>query len=138
MEGVYNGCMPHFHGARGPLAFMALVLLGCALVFIYGVEHTTPISPSLRPEISQDTAYTQEAYKKRQMDLATYLDSHISELSPVQEVLGGKFYVTDVKASGGSGTVTYEDGHAQYVADFRYTQNDQTGYVITRFKVRER
>jgi hypothetical protein len=115
---------------------MALVLLACALLFIYTADHAAAPTVGLKPEISQDTAYTQEAFKNRRMDLATYLDLHISELSPVQEVLGGKFYVTNVKAANGKGTVTYEDGHMQHIADFNYTESDQEGYTITRFRVR--
>ncbi len=128
--------MPHFHGARGPLVFMALVLLACAVVFIYSEEATAPtIEISERP---QDTAYQEEAYKNRAMSIETYIQMNISSLSPVQEVLGGTFYVTEVKASNGSGVVQYEDGHQAYTADFTYTHTDQRGYAVTKFRVRER
>ncbi|MBP9757525.1 MAG: hypothetical protein KBD06_02905 [Candidatus Pacebacteria bacterium] len=123
---------------KGPVTFLALVLLGCALIFIYSVNEEPTLSPGLRPEISQDEIRQDEAYKNRLMDLPTYMNVHISELSPVQETLGGKFYVTDVTASGGVGVVRYDDGHMQYVADFTYKGSDAKGYTITKFKIRER
>lgn len=84
----------------------------------------------------QDTPYQEEAYKNQRMDLSTYLNVHIGELSPVQEVLGGKFYVTEVTADNGEGVVRYEDGHRSYVADFRYREVPDVGYTITKFTVR--
>lgn len=72
----------------------------------------------------------------RVMDIATYVSSNISELSPVKEQLGGKFYVTSIQAKDGRGTVSYEDGHNAYTADFTYTINDEKGIVITSFSVR--
>lgn len=48
-----------------------------------------------------------------------YLKEHISELSPEPEVLGGEFFVTDLKyVDTNKYEVTYEDGHNMYVADF--------------------
>ena len=128
---MYNRVM------KGPVTFIAFVLLACALIFIYSV-HEPSLSPGLRPEISQDETRQDEAYKNTQMDLPTFMNVHISELSPVQETLGGKFYVTDVTASGGVGVVRYDDGHAQYVADFTYKGSDTKGYIITKFKIRDR
>ena len=115
---------------------MALVLLACAVVFIYSEEATAPtIQISERP---QDTAYQEEAYKNRVMDIEIFVSTNISELSPVQEVLGGTFYVTKISARNGTGVVEYEDGHQNYVADFSYTSNPQSGHTITKFRVRER
>ena len=123
---------------RGPVVFIALVLLSCAAIFTYTYNDSSYAGPGLQPEISQDEARQEEAYKNRVMDLPTYMNIHISELSPVQETLGGKFQVRDVQFSGGKGVVRYDDGHMNYVADFSYSGSDSRGYSITKFKIRER
>lgn len=66
-----------------------------------------------------------------------YVRANISTLSPEPEVLGGTFYVTDVEARGGAGTVSYEDGHNAFTADFTYSV-DASGIVsVTSFTVRD-
>jgi len=53
--------------------------------------------------------------------LRIYLNDNLSELSPEKEVLGGKFYVTDIKIiSPGKARVEYEDGHIALAAEFDY------------------
>lgn len=43
---------------------------------------------------------------------ADYIKAHLSELSPEKEVLGGKFYVTNIAfENAGNAVVDYEDGH---------------------------
>ncbi len=70
--------------------------------------------------------------------LEAYLAEHLAELSSVKEVLGGHFYITDLVAANGSGTVSYEDGHNAYVADFTYLINTVDGTVtVENFTVRE-
>jgi len=70
------------------------------------------------------------------LSASTYVSQHISRLSPVKEQLGGTFYVTEVVAKDGNGTVMYEDGHNAYVADYEYAFLDG-GMVISNFKIRE-
>ncbi|HRH25807.1 MAG TPA: hypothetical protein PLD99_02595 [Parcubacteria group bacterium] len=70
------------------------------------------------------------------MSVESYVSQNISELSPIKEVLGGKFYVTDIEVLDGRGTVSYEDGHIAYTADFSYTSSDRTGHNITSFVIR--
>lgn len=73
----------------------------------------------------------------RVMSVESYVTQNISELSPVKEVLGGKFYVTDIAAADGRGTVAYEDGHIALVADFTYEIYSDVGIRIMSFTVRE-
>ena len=113
---------------------MILVLLCSFGVFMFTDEASAPtLNISDRP---QDTTYTEEAYKNKQMEIETYIGAHISELSPVQEVLGGTFYVTEVTAANGKGVAKYEDGHMSYIADFTYTASNN-GYEISKFKIRD-
>jgi hypothetical protein len=66
-----------------------------------------------------------------------YVGSHISQLSPVKEQLGGKFFVTAIEAHGGAGTVEYEDGHNAYTADFTYAVDAAGNPSVTSFKIRK-
>jgi hypothetical protein len=72
----------------------------------------------------------------RVMSIESYVTQNISSLSPEKEVLGGTFYVTDIQAADGAGSVEYEDGHNAYTADFTYTMSDTDGISITSFTLR--
>jgi hypothetical protein len=52
------------------------------------------------------------------------------------EVLGGTFYVTAIEATDGSGTVSYEDGHNAYTADFTYSFRADGSVSVDSFTVR--
>ncbi|HVU06894.1 MAG TPA: hypothetical protein VHE10_03875 [Candidatus Paceibacterota bacterium] len=71
------------------------------------------------------------------MPIEDYVKLYISELSPVKETLGGRFSVTDIEARGGAGTVSYEDGHNAYVADFTYSISDIGGVDVNSFALRD-
>src|SRR4051812_17339374 len=73
----------------------------------------------------------------RLMSIENYVRANIRELSPVKESLGGSFYVTEIEAHGGAGTVRYEDGHNAYIADFTYSAGETDGIVIDSFVVRK-
>lgn len=65
-----------------------------------------------------------------------YVADNISTLSPEKEVLGGTFYVTNIEAQDGSGTVEYEDGHIALTADFTYTTDEEGNVEVTSFDIR--
>lgn len=71
------------------------------------------------------------------MSIESYVTQHITDLSPKKATLGGTFQVTSVDLGTGTGTVSYEDGHNVYTADFSYQAADQTGIQITSFVVRK-
>jgi hypothetical protein len=70
------------------------------------------------------------------MSIEDYVSQNISALSPDKEVVGGKFFVTEISAGDGRGVVQYEDGHIAYTADFTYVSDDRTGHEITSFIIR--
>jgi hypothetical protein len=72
----------------------------------------------------------------RYMDIESYVRNNIGELSPVKEQVGGTFFVTAIETQGGTGTVSYEDGHNVYTADFAYTVEDSGKPSVTSFTVR--
>jgi hypothetical protein len=71
------------------------------------------------------------------MSVEDYVSQNISALSPEKEPVGGKFFVTEIYAADGRGTVSYEDGHVAYTADFTYESDDRTGHKITSFLIRD-
>jgi len=67
-----------------------------------------------------------------------YIRANISELSPKAEVLGGVFYITEIRFTGtNSGVVEYEDGHIALIADFTYNFDADANPQITLSNVRE-
>ncbi len=88
--------------------------------------------------LSLSNNFTGEAKSALQgVSIEEYVKQNISELSPEKEVLGGKFYVTEVEANAGTGTVAYEDGHVAYVADFTYSTDDNGAVKVDSFVVRK-
>jgi len=73
----------------------------------------------------------------RVTSLRAFFDENLAALSPEKPVLGGTFYVTDLEAHGGAGTIRYEDGHNAYVADFLYSVDEQGGVRVETFTVRK-
>lgn len=72
----------------------------------------------------------------RYVDIETYVRTSISELSPTKEQLGGTFYVTEIESSEGTGTVSYEDGHNAYTADFTYHVTTGGQPIVDSFVIR--
>jgi hypothetical protein len=83
------------------------------------------------------TRMDQSTTQNRVMSIENYVTIYISELSPVPEELGGRFYVTHITTGDGKGTVHYEDGHNAYVADFTYSYEDNEAIKMESFKIRE-
>lgn len=81
-------------------------------------------------------SFGNDAPQGKLMSVENYITQNISDLSPIKETLGGKFYVTKVDVYEGRGTVFYEDGHSSYLADFSYISDDRTGHTITSFVIR--
>lgn len=66
--------------------------------------------------------------EEKQKVVEASIKENISELSPEKEVLGGKFMVTSIAfGEKGNARVSYEDGHNAYIANVRFTfeENDQ-------------
>lgn len=68
--------------------------------------------------------------------IEAYVRANISRLAPEKEQLGGTFFVTDLIAADGLGTVSYEDGHNAYDAEFTYEYSASGEPVITSFVLR--
>ncbi|MEX2437433.1 MAG: hypothetical protein WD509_02560 [Candidatus Paceibacterota bacterium] len=84
----------------------------------------------------QGEALSQE---QREALVSGYIEENISDLSLEEEVLGGTFYVTNIKFSGtNSGTIEYEDGHIALVADFEYSFNEERDIEVDLFNVRSK
>ncbi len=99
-----------------------LIVAGALLVLFYiaGRDNKeTYINTSTTTEVTSTTT---------NVSIEDFISQNISTLSPEKEVLGGKFYITKIRANNGTGTVEYEDGHIALTADFTY-QTDIEGKV---------
>ncbi|GEM_PF-881252 len=66
-----------------------------------------------------------------------YLKTHISELSPQKEVLGGKFYITAFEFTGRStGLVSYEDGHNAFNAEIEIARDNSGNIAVQSFTLK--
>ena len=106
------------------IIIILVVVLMVAVVFVFKRGDTVQ-------EVDQSTT------QNRVMSIENYVTIYISELSPVPEELGGRFYVTHITTGGGKGTVNYEDGHNAYIADFTYSYEDNKAIKMESFKIRE-
>jgi len=105
--------------------FLTIILLIVGLGVAVGISRATiGGNPSAAPT-------------GRLMSIESYVAMNISELSPIKETVGGKFYVTNVEAHDGEGVVSYEDGHNAYTADFAYEMDETKGIAIKDWKVRQ-
>lgn len=108
-------------------------------------DTTLVIHPPLNQSAAEADTETIEAVARSVMfthapgenHVIRYVREHIAILSPEKEVLGGTFFVTDISADAGKGTVTYEDGHILLSAEFTYTRDAQNNVTITSFKIIE-
>ena len=84
------------------------------------------------------TVVNQEAANDRSVGIEEYIKRNISGISAeagYPEQVGGTYQVTDFKASKGSGTVSYEDGHNAYTAAFTYSTDKKGIVTVTSFTV---
>jgi hypothetical protein len=85
-------------------------------------------------ENSQEPDDTSLIKAEREAIVVDYLQNNISDLSPVKEVLGGTFYVTNIEFTDSRrGTVEYEDGHIALEAQFEYFFDDVENLEIILF-----
>jgi hypothetical protein len=118
-----------------------LIVLAVALgAYAYQKNNAQPTPDTVGSEQND------EVENGRVMSVEEYVRLNISELSPEKEVLGGTYYVTNIEldstsspqAHSGAGTVSYEDGHNAYTADFTYTTDAENGAIaITSFVIRK-
>ena len=90
-------------------------------------------------EFEETPETTQEEPRDKLMSVESHVAQNISALSPIAASMGGTFYVTKVSVDPQArrGVVEYEDGHMAYEAEFTYTADDRTGYVVTSFVIKE-
>lgn len=70
--------------------------------------------------------------------IESYFKENISKISLQKEVLGGKFYITNLVLNDSkSGVVNYEDGHIALVADFTYSISPDGKITIDSFIIRK-
>lgn len=114
---------------RWAVLAVVLIILGVATFFLMPNEASAPLGsesvPESMPAVTDDGTAAE-----------AYVRANIGQLSPQPAVLGGTFYVTEIEAANGAGTVSYEDGHIALTADFMYALTDK-GVSVNAFTIRE-
>lgn len=105
------------------LIFILFVLAACLLGFwLLVLKSDEPVPPAPAPEV-----VIEPISERAITSVESYVRANIRQLSPEPEVLGGTFFVTSIDVrEDGTGSVSYEDGHNAYDADFTYSV-DQLG-----------
>jgi hypothetical protein len=123
-----------------------LLILIIAAIFLFSSNKTGFLQPSQnqtsQDQKSQEPLLPDKDYGTRDPNLSNeknlikdYVSAHLSTLSPTKEVLGGKFYLTDIKfLDNNQAQISYEDGHIALQAEFHYEINPQE-LKITDFKI---
>jgi hypothetical protein len=111
-------------------------------IYALSVTHMTPTDQILSDfEIVYDSFRFLKNLSQNKLPqtlVENYLKENISTISTEKEVLGGKFYITDLKLNNGSsGVVSYEDGHNAFVADFTYDISTEGNITINSFVIRK-
>jgi hypothetical protein len=98
------------------ITIVILILLAGVGFVVWGTVHRQP------QVVTNNEVTASSTIEVDNSDIVKkYIEEHISTLSPVKEVVGGKFYTTNIVTGKDSGVVSYEDGHNEFVADFSFT-----------------
>ena len=100
--------------------FLAVAVLLLAGILIWGF--ILPKTEKVMDASNNGDETGQLTQAQKETAVKEYIRENISALSPEAEVLGGAFYVTEIRFTGtNSGVVEYEDGHIALIADFTYS-----------------
>ena len=115
-----------------------IVLTALLLAGILGWGLISPKTGGVIDPSDKSDETEQPTQAQRETAVEEHIKENISALSPEAEVLGGTFYVTEIRFTGNnSGVVEYEDGHIALVADFTYSFGADANPRITISNVRE-
>ena len=114
-----------------PIALLLVIFAaGIYLAYVYSSSNTASRS---------EVVVGEELPESSKTTVATYIRDNISVLSPEPEVLGGKFYVTNITfASASKALVEYEDGHNAFKAEVEFFFDKPDLVKILNFKVLQR
>lgn len=150
-----RGFEVYLHGEQREMQTGAIMSISKGPFFFFPIEHRATMSkvviiypPLTRPaeKVSADDVHTiqniavslrLEPTQSTEELVRAYIQTHISDLSPQKEQLGGTFYTTQIEVKDGTGTVHYEDGHSAYVADFVYGVRETGDILINTFTIRQ-
>jgi len=110
---------------------MFLVAIFLAIIIFVVVKNTQEDNLKFESRISLDQNTLPKSdivYFNSEMraERESYLKSNISELSPTKEVLGGKFYITEIKwLDSDKALISYEDGHIVVKADIIFVRGNE-------------
>ncbi len=120
---------------------LVVIIIGLAAVLIISNERADmpEVDPIESPELNDEELPViddeEELTEERKELVSEYIEENISDLSPVEEVLGGTFYVVSMDFIGDDSILLeYEDGHISLMAEVIYSVENDT-VTIEYFEV---
>lgn len=111
-------------GLKKILIIIFILLIG----FIIGFSL---IKESKKETLENNQDIKSKISEERKNIIKNYLNKNISELSPEKEVLGGKFYITNIEFENNENAfIEYEDGHIALKAEIKFKIKNEKIEVI--------
>lgn len=120
-------------------AYIAGVIIIIAAGVVFFMRGSSEQPPAVILFDGQAAAHALEN-SDRSVSPSEYVKRNITGLSGEAGIvasLGGTFQVTKIEAANGKGTVSYEDGHNAYSAEFAYAVDKKGLVSITAFSIKK-
>ncbi len=120
----------------GAIALIIVLIIVGLLVYTFSMNGRIGYDDSNINQNATTTNGNNTTSSPNDLVIQNYVKNNISTLAPKPATMGGTFYVTNITAQGGVGTVSYEDGHSAYVADFTYNIDGNGIPAVVSFTLR--
>jgi len=120
-----------------PIKTWAIIIISLIVITFAILKFQQLNQPTAEPvNNNQPTAEEPNSQAVEQQLVQDYLTSHLSELSPEPEVLGGKFLMEKIKfLDQQRAVIEYSDGHNLYIARLTYELSHDQPLAITDFTI---
>lgn len=123
------------------IKFLVLILVFVLVIVLmfflknYKIEKIIPIenNQNIIEEVANKNLSLEDQEK-----ISDFIKENISALSPEKEVLGGKFYITNIEfISNNLCKVEYEDGHIALSGNLEFVFSEDKEIKVIEFKILE-
>ncbi len=112
-----------------------IVIIIILTVILFDQRQGPETSNDIQEEVKTEKI-TNKLSIEEQEKIINYLEKNISEISPQEEVLGGKFYITSIDFLDANNLILeYEDGHIELIAELNFEYTEENDINIKEFKI---
>lgn len=117
-----------------------LIIIIIVIIFIIGLYFFQSKNNLINTNLNKDNFNNPQVSKiitnSDKENIQEYLKNNISSLSPQKEVLGGKFYITNINFLDNNHLIVdYEDGHIALKAKVEFKINNENKIQILNFNI---